>query len=120
MKASARSVDEYLEGLEPKRREALTQVRALILETVSDAVETMKYKMPTYEYKGGALCAFASQKQYMSLYMEPAVVENHREELSGLSTGKSCIRFRRIDQLSLPTVKTMLEETIGCSSVDAE
>ena len=75
-------------------------------------METIKYRMPTYEYGDGVLCAFASQKHYMSLYMDTDIVEKHREELTGLSIGKSCIRFKKMDQLPLDTIKRMLEETV--------
>jgi uncharacterized protein YdhG (YjbR/CyaY superfamily) len=107
----SQEVDAYLAGLEPDRREALSELRALVLEVVPDAVETIKYRMPTYEYEGGVLCAFASQKQYMSLYMDTGLVEQHRADLDGLSVGKSYIRFRRLDTLPLGTVRTMLRET---------
>jgi uncharacterized protein YdhG (YjbR/CyaY superfamily) len=108
---SGEQVKAYLAGLDPERQAALTKLRALILETVPDAVETMKYRMPTYEYGPGVLCAFASQKQYMSLYVELEAVEQHHDELTDLNVGKSCIRFRRLEQLPLNTVRTILEET---------
>jgi uncharacterized protein YdhG (YjbR/CyaY superfamily) len=108
---AARGGDDYLYELEPGRREALIELRALILAVVPDAVETMKYRMPTYEYGAGVLCAFASQKQYMSLYMETNAVAQHRQDLRGLSVGKSCIRFRKLEQLPLDVVKRMLVET---------
>jgi uncharacterized protein YdhG (YjbR/CyaY superfamily) len=108
----SQEVDEYLAGLEPDRREALAELRALVQEEAPGAVETMKYRMPTYEVQGGVLCAFASQKQYMSLYMDTGLVEEHRAELGGLSVGKSCIRFRKLDKLPLETVRTMLRETL--------
>jgi uncharacterized protein YdhG (YjbR/CyaY superfamily) len=63
-------VDLYIEGLEPGRRVALSELRSVVLETVPDAVETMRYRMPTYELEGGVLCSIASQKHYMSLYMD--------------------------------------------------
>ena len=107
----SQEVDAYLSGLEPNRREALSEIRKLVLDLVPDAVETMKYRMPRYEYEGGVLCAFASQKQYMSLYMDTGLVEQHRADLDGLSVGKSCIRFRRLDKLPLETVRMMLRET---------
>ncbi len=109
---SSQEVDAYLAGLEPDRREALTELRAVVLEEAPGAVETMKYRMPTYEYQGGVLCAFASQKQYMSLYMDTGLVEQHRADLDGLSVGKSCIRFRKLDKLPIGTVRTMLRETL--------
>jgi len=105
-------VDEYLENLAPERRAALAKLRSLVFEVAPDAVETMKYRMPTYEYEDAVLCAFASQKHYMSLYMDTDIVENYREELTGLSIGKSCIRFRKLDQLPMDTIKRMLKETV--------
>jgi uncharacterized protein YdhG (YjbR/CyaY superfamily) len=107
----SKEVDAYLAGLGPDRREAWSELRALVLDVVPDAVETIKYRMPAYEYEGGVLCAFASQKQDLSLYMDTGLVEQHRADLDGLSVGKSCIRFRRLDALPLETVRTMLRET---------
>ena len=107
-----REVDEYLSSLEPERRNPLTRLRALISEAVPDAVETMRYRMPTYEYQGDMLCAFASQKHYMSLYMDPGIVAKHKHDLKGLSIGKSCIRFKRLEDLPLDTVRVMLDEAV--------
>ena len=112
MTGKSTQVDDYMVELEPTRRAALDEVRALILETVPDAKETLKYRMPTYEYRGGVLCAFASQKQYMSLYMDTELVAKHRAELAGLNVGKSCIRFRKLEKLPLATVRIILEETL--------
>jgi uncharacterized protein YdhG (YjbR/CyaY superfamily) len=67
--------------------------------------------MPTYEYEGRVLCAFASQKQHMSLYMDTGLVDEHRSDLDGLSVGKSCIRFRKLDNLPLDTVSVVLRKT---------
>ena len=108
----SQEVEEYLAGLDPDRRAALSSLRAIVLDEAPGAVETMRYRMPTYEFQGGVLCAFASQKQYMSLYMEPELVEQHRADLEGLSVGKSCIRFRRLDKLPVETVRMMLRETL--------
>ena len=85
MKRKSKDVAAYFEALTPERREALEAVRALILEAAPDVNETMKYRMPTYEYSDDMLCALASQKHYMSLYMDPPVVQRHREELEGLT-----------------------------------
>jgi len=111
-------VERYLEKLDPQRRSALAQVRSLILETVPEAVETMKYRMPTYNYREAVLCAFASQKHYMSLYVEPRNLDPHRTQLQELDLGKSCIRFRSLEQLPLRLLRTILEETV--QAIDAD
>jgi uncharacterized protein YdhG (YjbR/CyaY superfamily) len=109
---TAKEVDTYLQGLAPERRSALEKLRELVLDVAPDAVETMQYRMPTYDYAGEMLCAFASQKRYMSLYMDTQVVGRHRDRLQGLDVGKSCIRFKRLDALPLDVVELMLRETV--------
>ena len=112
MPAETAGVDAYLAGLEPGRRAALEQLRALVFATAPDAIKTMRYRLPTYELDG-VLCSFASQKHYMSLYMDVRLVEKHKAELEHLDVGKSCIRFKRIEDLPLDTVRQILVETIA-------
>jgi uncharacterized protein YdhG (YjbR/CyaY superfamily) len=105
-------VDAYLSGLGTDRRAASEQLRALVFDAVPDVVETMKYRMPTYEVDD-VLCSFASQKHYMSLYMDVDLVAKHKEALRHLDVGKSCIRFKRIEDLPLDTVRQILVETVA-------
>jgi hypothetical protein len=57
------------------------------------------------------LCAFASQKHYMSFcLLDGEIVEKNRHLLAGLSVGKGCIRFKDISKLLEPTIRTMLRE----------
>ncbi len=113
------TVDAYLSELAPDRRAALERIRILIFGTLPDIAETMKYGMPTYEFDE-VVCAVASQKHYMSLYMDVSSVERHKQELQHLDVGKSCIRFKRIDDLPLDTVRQILTETARAQSVDAK
>ena len=41
-----KDVDAYLEGVQPNRKEALVQLRALIFKTIPDVEESMKFNMP--------------------------------------------------------------------------
>ena len=106
------SVDEYIEGVPEKRREAIARIRSTILETVPEAEESMRYGMPTYDAEGDFLAALASQKHYMSLYMHSAVVAAHDDDLSHLNVGKSCIRFTKLEKLPLDVIGEMLVETV--------
>jgi len=110
-----KAVDEYIQSLQPDRKDALEKIRGLIFNTIPDIEETMRYNMPTYE-KDEVVCALASQKHYISLYMDVELVKEHREELKHLGVGKSCIRFRKIENLPLDTVKEILEETVARQS----
>jgi uncharacterized protein YdhG (YjbR/CyaY superfamily) len=112
MANSSPAVDAYLADLTPARKEALSAIRSLVHQVLPDVDETMKYRMPTFEREGAVLCSMASQKRYMSLYMDTALVEAHRAELAGLDVGKSCIRFRTLEALPLATVRAILQETV--------
>ena len=106
-----KDVDNYLDLLDESRKSSLQQLRRIILETVPGAEETIQYNMPYYTFHG-MLCAFASQKNYMSFYLlcDGEIVEKNRHLLPGLSVGKGCIRFKDINKLPEPTIRAMLRE----------
>lgn len=105
-------VTAYLDKLPQNRRDALAEIRGVIKETVPEVEESMRYGMPTYDAAGDFLAAMASQKQYISLYMNTHVVAEHKDDLAHLNCGKSCIRFTKLEKLPLDTVMTMLRETL--------
>ncbi len=113
MSAKAGSAVEYINSLGPKRKAALEAVRELILSSAAGVTETMRYGMPTFELGDHVVCAMASQKSYMSLYMNVDLVDKHRKELGDLSIGKSCVRFTRLEKLPLDVVATILKETVA-------
>ncbi|MFQ5575569.1 MAG: iron chaperone [Anaerolineae bacterium] len=112
MSKKTQTLESYLANLTPERQAALKAVRALIFETVPQTVETIRYGMPTYEHNGQVVCALASQKHYMSLYMDVGLVETHKEALKHLNVGKSCIRFKKLEALPLDTIRRILAQTV--------
>jgi uncharacterized protein YdhG (YjbR/CyaY superfamily) len=108
VKSEAETVEQYMEEVPEGRKAALTTIRALIREAAPDATESMQYGMPTYELNG-PLFAFASQKNYMSLYVQEPVLDDFRARLASLDLAKNCIRFRRIEKLPLDVIKELLE-----------
>ena len=103
-------VDTYIDLLDGSRQSSLQQLRRIILETVPGAEETIQYNMPYYTFHG-MLCAFASQKHYMSFYLlDGEIVEKNRHLLAGLSVGKGCIRFKDINKFPELTIRAMLRE----------
>lgn len=129
-------VEDYLGELPRERREALQEVRKVVLDNLpAGYVETMNWGMITYEiplerypdtYNKRPLmyAALASQKNHMSLHL--MCVYSHKEsrirfeekfKASGkkLNMGKSCVRFKRLEDLPLDVVG----EAIAGTSVDA-
>ena len=130
VRSSAPTAAEYLAELPADRREALEAVRQVILTHLPDGlVETMAWGMICYvvprdtfgdTYNGQPLVhtALANQKQYMSLYLHSIYGDEamrERFEAAYLATGKrydvgkSCVRFRRLEDLPLDVVGETIE-----------
>ena len=135
VRSAAATVEEYVQELAPDGREDIQAVRELVLDNLPPGyVETMNWGMITYEipldrypdtYNGQPLmyAALASQKRYMSLYLmcvyshqESRIRFEERFKASGkkLDMGKSCVRFRRVEDLPLD----LIAETIAGTSVE--
>ncbi|NDJ85363.1 MAG: DUF1801 domain-containing protein [Chloroflexi bacterium] len=107
------SIEHYFENLKnPNHYDDLQQLRAFLREQLPEATEDMTYGMPTYSQNNHVVASIASQKNYISLYMDMELVEQHRDELGNLNCGKSCIRFKRLDDLPLDVIGTILAETV--------
>jgi uncharacterized protein YdhG (YjbR/CyaY superfamily) len=105
-------VDAYIARLPADRQETLGRLRELVAKSVSNVQETMQYGMPTYTLGEPIVCAFASQKNYISFYMmDTDLVEEHKRELGGADCGKSCIRFRKLNEDLMGTLGTMLRKS---------
>ena len=137
MQSKAKTVDEYLASLPDDRREALEQIRAVFRKNLDKRyVENMSYGMAGYAvpldvYPPGYHCSpdtplpfagFASQKNHMSVYLFCLYVgTNDIDEFEAawkktgkpLDMGKSCIRFKKIDDVALDVLgKTIKKMTV--------
>lgn len=112
VQSKAATVDDWLGEVEPGRADCLARIRASALANLSGHVESMRYGMPTYSRDGrDPAFAFNSQKQYISLYVSPRVHALHAAALKGVDTGKSCIRFRKPEQVDFALLDQMLRDT---------
>src|SRR5262245_3468025 len=103
MRSDASSVNEYIAGAPDERRDALNLLRRLCCEELSGFDEAIRHGTPAYVRDDMVEVSFASQKNYISLYTD---------QLGGLSVGKSCIRFRRLEQIDPTTVRALLRATV--------
>jgi uncharacterized protein YdhG (YjbR/CyaY superfamily) len=125
MRSEATTVEEYLAELSPERRAIVEAVRATILENLPAGYEeALNWGMITYQaplsiypetYNGKPLMyvALASQKNYLSLYLTGVYIDaeaRHAFEAAYQATGKrmdigkSCVRFRKLDDLPLDLI----------------
>jgi len=108
MKIEANSVDEYLEKIPPQRKEELDKIRALVHELYPDVEEIIEYNMPSFRRKEKPIAHVASQAHHISLYIDPEVMDLHRDQLDKLNCGKSCLRFTKVEKLPEGLLKNLL------------
>lgn len=128
MQSKAKTVKEYLDGLPEDRRAAMEAVRKVILKNLDKGYEEgMQYGMigycvPHKLYPPGYHCdpkqplpfaCLASQKNHMAVYLMCIYGSTKDEEWfrkewaktgKKLDMGKSCIRFKKIEDLPLEVI----------------
>jgi hypothetical protein len=139
MQSDANDVDQYLDELPEDRRQALTAVRKLVLDHLPAGFEeVMQYGMISYvvpldrfpsTYNGQplAVASLASQKRHMALYLMGIYGDEGNQTWlrqqwattgKKLDMGKSCLRFRSLDDLALDVVGEAIARTSVADLVD--
>lgn len=137
--SKVQTVEDYLGELPDDRRDAIAEVRDAIVANLPDGIEEamnwgmISYEVPlevypdTYNKKPLLYAALASQKNHMavhlhSIYCDEDTVdwfaERYKETGKKLDMGKSCVRFKKIEQLPVDLVgeaigKVTLEEFLA-------
>ena len=144
MQSTATTVSAYLEEIPEERKNTLKKLRETILENIPNGfVEQMSYGMIGYVvphsiYPNGYHCEpklplpfvnIASQKNFIALYhmgiyakpelLKWFVSEYPKHSKQKLDMGKSCIRFKKMDQIPFDLIaelvqKMSIDEWITC------
>lgn len=133
--SKATTVPQYLKELPTERRAVVSAVRKLVKQSLPKGfLEVMQYGMiawvvpfsrypDTYNDQPLTVCALASQKQNVSLYLmsvyasKPLATWFEREWRKcgkKFDMGKSCLRFKSVDDLATD----VLAEALGKVGVD--
>ena len=100
----------YLAEVPAERRQAVEKLRDLCRESLPGAEESIEYGMPVYKRDGVLQVAFASQKQYIALYIgRKEVLDEFQDQFPGVSCGKGCLRFSKPEKIDFATVKRLLK-----------
>ena len=123
--SAAESIEQYISELPDQRKTEVSQLLSLIRENLPDGFdEVMAWGMivfqvpieisgPTYNKQPLMAVALASQKNHISFYLTSIYASqeltdefHNRWQKSGkkLDMGKSCVRFRSLDQADLETL----------------
>lgn len=107
----ASTVEEYLQGIPEKDRAALEKLRKTIRDTAPGATESISYQMPMFRLHG-MLAGYAAFANHLSLFISPAVIEAHKQELDGYETTKGTIHFQAERPLPPALVKKLVKARI--------
>ncbi|HET8640783.1 MAG TPA: DUF1801 domain-containing protein [Pseudonocardiaceae bacterium] len=122
--SDAATPEEYIERLDEPRRSEIRSLHELIRATVPQLAPTMEFGMPGYgkyhyRYATGregdaAVVSLASNKNYISLYVQAVVpdggylAETYADRLPKASIGRSCVRFKRLSDVDADVLAQML------------
>lgn len=131
MQSKAKTAEEYIRELPEERREIIHFLDHLIRKCVPEIERQedifMLYGMigyGTFHYKGKsgregdwAIIGLANQKNYVSVYLCVAdkdgyLAEKNKDRLGKVSVGKSCIRFKKLEDLNLPVLEELLKRSV--------
>lgn len=128
-KTKAKTVAEYLKRLPADRRTTVEEVRAVILKhlprgyTEALGYGVLTYAIPletfpnTYNRQPLAIVCLAAQKNYNSLYLmgaygdatqRKALEDGFRKAGKKLDMGKSCVRFKKVDDLPMDVIAKVI------------
>ena len=129
---STTTATDYLASLPQDRREVISAVRELILRNLPEGYQEtinwgmLSYEVPletypdTYNKKPLSYVGLAAQKNYNSLYLvsvyqDPADYQELMEAFARMGVkpdmGKSCIRFKKLDQIPLEKIARLIAKT---------
>lgn len=119
----AKSVQEYLDMVPVDRKQDVLFLHDFIQKASKDFKPHFSYNMIGYgsfKYKNykkeiidWPIVALANQKHYISVYVcaldnGKYLAEKFKDGLGKVSVGKSCIRFKKVSDLNLETLKKVL------------
>ena len=128
MKAAAhiKTPAQYIANLPPDRRETVQALDRAIRRAAPELKPHIYFRMLGYgPYKhvtsSGGECdwcavALASQKNYFSLYLCASdegqyLAEENRKRLGKVSVGRSCVRFKKLQDLDLKVAMELVKKT---------
>ena len=124
-KVKAENIKEYLEAIPHERKELVLFLDDFIQKAVPKLKAHFAYNMLGYgsfSYKNHKkeivdwpVISLANQKNYVSIYVcaldnGQYLAEKYQKDLGKVSVGRSCIRLKKLEDVNLQVLKTILEQ----------
>ena len=122
----AKTPDDYIEMIsDPTRKDQIKTLHEFIKKTIPDekphimsgmiGYGTFHYKSKSGREGDWAIVALSSRKNYISIYICAAdgkqyVAEKYKQSLGKVNIGKSCITFKKVEDIDLSVLKKAILE----------
>jgi hypothetical protein len=122
--SDAKTIKDYIESVPDDRKEDILALDTLIKSQVPSlkpyfasnmlGYGKFKYLDSKKVVQNWPVVALANQKNYISLYVCAVdggeyLAEKYESELGKVSIGRSCIRFKKLEDVNLPGLKKVLK-----------
>ena len=111
MAQKTKTIDTYLAGVTPEKREALQRLRKMIRAAVPKAEECISYGIPAFRLNGKFLVGLGAAATHCSFY-PGAVLTTLGPELKNYDTSKGTIRFQPNEPLPAELVRKLVRARI--------
>lgn len=123
----AKTAEEYIALIEEPRKSQIQQLHDLILKAAPEQKPyiisgMIGYGSFHYKSKSGregdwCIIALASQKNYISVFVcasdgKEYIAEKYKDALPKADIGRSCIRFKKIEDIDLEVLKKAIVEGV--------
>jgi len=123
-KVKAKTVKEYFDAVPKERKEAVLFLHNFICKSAPKLKPHFSYNMIGYgafPYLNSKkvtmewyVIGLANQKNYISIYVcafekGQYIAEKYKKDLGKVTVGKSCISFKRIEDVNLPALKKVIQ-----------
>lgn len=109
MQRDSSSPEAYRNAVTGEQSDIIEAIRTQILMVAPDTEEIIEHGMLGYP----GLANLGAQKHHVSLYVMPEVLARHQEAFKNVDCGKSCIRFRRSDQVDSVALRSLFEDVLS-------
>lgn len=108
MKAeTAQSVDDYISTFPPEVQTRLHKLREIVKAEAPEAVETIKYRIPTFVLQGNLL-HFAGYANHIGFYPTPSVLQAFAKEIRSYKNAKGSVQFPLDEAMPYGLIKRMV------------
>lgn len=106
--AAPATIDDYISAFPADVRKILQEVRTTIRKAAPDAIEAMKYGIPTFVL-GENLVHFGGFKTHVGFYPAPSAIEAFKKELSTYEGAKGSVKFPLDSRMPLPLITRIVK-----------